>query len=102
MKVAARLAFEFLQGEGLTPERIAGVAKSATSAVRLWARGMNIPSGAAIRMITAARVLNALKSTNCSDRDSSSGGIAAFTRGWLAARDREVRCAVRQFKQNQT
>jgi hypothetical protein len=93
MKAAARLAFEFLRGEGLSPERIAGVAKSTTSAVRQWARGMDIPSGAATRMVIAARVIVALKPTKVSDGDTSGSEIAAFARGWLAARAREIRGA---------
>jgi hypothetical protein len=94
MQVAARLALEFLRGEGLSPERIAGVAKCTTSAVRLWARGIEIPSGAATRMIIAARVMAALKATKLSHADKPGNEIAAFARGWLAARARETRCAV--------
>ena len=93
MRLAGRLALELLRGEGLTPDRIAGIAKSSTSAVRLWMRGSDIPAGAAIRMIIAARVLNGLKTAKSSASSDGTAEIAAFARGWLAAHSRESRRA---------
>lgn len=94
MRTAAKLAFEFLRSEGLSLERIAGVAKSNTCAARLWARGMVIPSGAAMRMIIAARVFAALKCPKAADDDKPRAEIAAFARCWLASRARDTRGAM--------
>ncbi len=85
MKAGARFAFESLRREGLSPERIAGFAKTTTTAVRLWQRGLDIPAGAAMRLMVAARVIMALKQEPAGNSDASCAEIAAFARGWLAA-----------------
>jgi hypothetical protein len=88
----ARIAFDTLRRDGLTAARIAGISKTSTSAVRLWVCGIAIPSGAAIRLIAAARMLNALTIAPCpaiASRDSDE--LATFARGWLAANAQTAR-----------
>lgn len=96
VKTSARIAFESLRREGLSPERIAGIAKATTTAVRLWQRGLEIPAGAAMRLVIAARVFMALKQEPAVDRNDSCAEIAAFARGWLAAHSRVAQRIARE------
>ena len=85
MAMTARIAFETLRCEGVPLERIAGISKSSTTAVRLWQRGADIPDGAARRLHLAARVVMALKGGHTKPVVAGHRSeLAAFAQRWLS------------------
>lgn len=95
METASRIAFDCLRREGVTLERIAGLSKTCSSAVRLWQQGVDIPKGAATRLIVAARVVVALKVQPAPDLDDSHHDeLAEFAKRWLASHVCESTVAV--------
>lgn len=81
----ARDAFNCLLREGVSLERIAGLSKTCLAAARHWHQGMDIPEGAAARLIVAARVVVALKIRPAAENGrGDADDLAAFAKRWLA------------------
>jgi hypothetical protein len=85
MVVSARSAFDYLRREGVALERIAGLSNTCVSAVRQWLHGEDIPTGAATRLVVAARVVAALKLREAPVVEGSGQNeLAEFAKRWLA------------------
>jgi hypothetical protein len=84
MVTTARDAFICLLREGVPLARIAALSKTCLAAARHWQQGMDIPAGAASRLIVAARVVVALKVQPTAENGrGGSDDLAAFAKRWL-------------------